>query len=143
MEIENEEEAGAFKDDDLVAFVLEGDVGLGKKKKMCMSALARQPVNAGSRIHLRRLQPPVLGLEVVHLGVKVVEVPVPKELVLRQVELTAGIVERVIVSGTGKIEPLQSIRGGDSVSVRERRRAVRDGWRADEPRGGRTRCPQS
>lgn len=43
--------------------------------------------------HLRSTQPFVLGLELVHFGVKVVEVPVPEEVVGSKVKLPTGVVE--------------------------------------------------
>jgi hypothetical protein len=46
-----------------------------------------------------------LVLEVVHRGVKVVEVLVAQERVVGEVELAASVLVRVVVAGTREVEP--------------------------------------
>ena len=82
VEVEDEDQAGALKDNDLVALVLERDVGL------------------------RGVQPAVLVLAQVHRPVKVVEELVTQEVIFRKVELASGVPERVLVALTGEVKPL-------------------------------------
>lgn len=82
VKVEDPEQAGALKYNDLVALVLEADVGLW------------------------RVQPAILFLGPLHLAVKLVEELVAEEVVVCEVELAAGIVEAVAVAFTGKVEPL-------------------------------------
>lgn len=81
VEVEDPEEASALKDNDLVALVLEADVGLG------------------------RVEPAVLLFGPLHLAVELVEVAVAEETVVNKVELAAGVCEAVVVAFTGKVEP--------------------------------------
>lgn len=83
VEVEDEDQAGALKDDDLVTLVLERDVGL------------------------RSVQPAVLVLGQVHRPVEVVEVLVTQEAILGKVELASGVPERVLVALAGEVEPLR------------------------------------
>lgn len=83
MEVEDEHRAGPLKDNNLVTLVLERDV--------C----------------LRGMQPAILGFGQVHGTVKVVEVLVPEETVLSQVELATSIPERVAVALAREVEPLR------------------------------------
>lgn len=83
VEVEDEDQAGALKDDDLVTLVLERDVGL------------------------RGVQPAVLVLAQVHRPVKVVEELVTQKTIFRKVELTPGVPERVLVALTGEVKPLR------------------------------------
>lgn len=79
--VEDEQQPSTLKHEHLVPLVLERDVSL------------------------RSAQPLVLGLEVVHRLVKVVEVPVSEELVVDEVELTTGVHERVAVAFSGEVHP--------------------------------------
>lgn len=83
VEVEDPQQARALKHNDLVALVLEADV------------------------RLRRMQPAVLLLCPLHLGVEVVEESVAQELVVDEVELAARVVERVSVAFAGEVEPLR------------------------------------
>jgi hypothetical protein len=56
-------------------------------------------------IYLRRAEPLVLSLQAVHDLVKLVQVPVPQELVLNEVELTPGMKEGVAVALSREIHP--------------------------------------
>lgn len=56
-------------------------------------------------IHLRRTEPVILALEVVHHLVELVQVPVTKQLVVDQVELPPGVEERVAVALARKVHP--------------------------------------
>jgi hypothetical protein len=58
-----------------------------------------------SATHLRRRQPLVLCLQVVHHLVEFVQVPVPKQRVVGQVELPSGVEERVVVSFSREVHP--------------------------------------
>lgn len=82
VEVEDKDQAGALKDDDLIALVLERDVGLWG------------------------VQPAVLVLGQVHRPVKVVEVLVTQKTIFRKVELAPGVPERVLVALTGEVKPL-------------------------------------
>jgi len=57
--------------------------------------------------YLRSRKPVVLRLEVVHLRIERVEVLVSKQRVVGKVKLSSSIVERVVVSLTREVEPLQ------------------------------------
>lgn len=83
VEVEDEDGAGALEDDDLVALVLEADVGLG----------GVQPAQ-------RRLGP-------VHGPVEGVEVPVAQQRVVRQVQLPPRVPERVLVALAREVQPLR------------------------------------
>lgn len=83
VEVEDEDAAAALEHDDLVALVLEADVGLG-----CV-------------------QPAVVGLRQVHLAVELVEVPVPQQVVFGQVELAPRVPERVLVALAREVEPFR------------------------------------
>ena len=81
VEIEDENAAGALEHDDLVALVLEADV------------------------RLRGVQPAVAVLGQVHLAVELVEVLVPQERVLGEVQLPSRVPERVLVALAREVEP--------------------------------------
>lgn len=83
VEVEDEDAAAALEHDDLVALVLEADV------------------------RLRRVQPPVVLLRQVHLAVELVEVLVPQEAVVREVQLAPRVPERVLVSLAREVEPFR------------------------------------
>lgn len=83
VEVEDEDAAAALEHDDLVALVLEADVRLG------------------------RVQPPVVRLRQVHLAVELVEVFVPQEVVICEVQLAPRIPERVLVPLARKVEPFR------------------------------------
>lgn len=51
-------------------------------------------------------EPVVLVLEVVHSGIKLVEIPVTKKTIIGKVELPASIVERVAIAFAREVEPL-------------------------------------
>lgn len=53
-------------------------------------------------------KPLVFGLQVVHGFVEVVQVPVAKYGIINDVPLPTGVVERVVVSSTREIEPLNA-----------------------------------
>merc|ERR1711974_182086 len=74
VEIEDEEQTTPFKDDNLVLFVLERDVSL------------------------RCTEPLVRRLGVVHSRIEAVEVFVPQQFVIDQVELATSILERTAVA---------------------------------------------
>jgi len=82
VEVKDPEQPGALKDDDLVLLVLEGDVGLWA------------------------VEPAIFLFCPLHLAVKLVQEAVSQQLVVWQIELTAGIVEAVAVALAWKIEPL-------------------------------------
>ena len=83
MEIEDEKQAGSLENDNLVGLVLQADV--------C----------------LRSCQPSILLFHVLHGTVKVIEPLVPEQLVVNEVELSASVVERVVVSSAREIEPFR------------------------------------
>lgn len=57
------------------------------------------------RTHLRSGQPLVLGLQVVHDLVKLVQVLVPEQGVVDEVELTSRVLEGTSVALTGEVHP--------------------------------------
>lgn len=57
------------------------------------------------RTYLRSGQPLVLGLQVVHNLVELVQVPVPEHRVVDEVELTSGVLERASVAFTREVHP--------------------------------------
>jgi hypothetical protein len=81
VEVEDEEQASSLEHDNLVALMLQADV--------C----------------LRGAEPLVLLVEVLHGGIKLVQHFVTQEVVVDEVELPPGVVERVVVSSTGEVEP--------------------------------------
>lgn len=56
-------------------------------------------------IYLGGTEPAVLALESVHLCIKGVEVLVAEQVVIHQIELATGVVERVAVARTGEVHP--------------------------------------
>lgn len=83
VEVEDEHSTSALEDDDLVALVLEADVGLG----------AAEPAEA-----------PLGG---VHGPVEGVEQAVPQQRVVRQVQLPPRVPERVLVALAREVQPLR------------------------------------
>ena len=83
VEVEDEHQTAALKDNDLVGLVLERNEGL------------------------RGRQPSVLGLTLVHQPVEVVEKLIAKEVVVCEVKLTASVPEGVVVALTRKVKPLR------------------------------------
>lgn len=81
MEIEDPKEPCALEDQDLVALVLQADVGL------------------------RGVEPAVLVLGKLHGAVELVEELVPQQVVLGEVELAASVPEGVVVAGPREVEP--------------------------------------
>lgn len=81
VEVEDPEKTGTLEDNDLVALILEGDVGLV------------------------RVQPAILLLGPLHLAVKVVQEVVAEDLVIDKVELAASVVEAVAVALTREVKP--------------------------------------
>ena len=81
MEVEDEEQASPLKDDDLVTLVLQADV------------------------RLRGTEPLVLFVEVLHGGIELVQHLVAQEIIVNEVKLPSRVVERVVVSSTGEVEP--------------------------------------
>lgn len=82
MEIHDPQQAGPFKDDDLVGFVLEANISL------------------------RCGEPMILFLQVLHSSVKVVQKFVAQQMVVDQVELSACVMEGAVVALTGEVKPL-------------------------------------
>lgn len=56
-------------------------------------------------VRLGSLEPLVAAFQLVHGGIKVVEVLVSQELVVDKVELAAGVRERVAVAFAGEVHP--------------------------------------
>ena len=83
VEVEDEQQPGALKDNDLVDLVLQGHVSLGGGK------------------------PSVFLFSVIHRRVELVEVFVTKNLVINNVPLPTRVMERVIVSRAREVKPLQ------------------------------------
>lgn len=81
VEVEHPDQAGTLKDDDLISLVLQADV------------------------RLRRMQPAVFLLGVLHAGVELVEELVAEEIVGCEVELASCVPETVVVSGAWEVEP--------------------------------------
>lgn len=82
VEVEDPEQAGALKHNDLVLLILEGDVGLWA------------------------MEPAIFLFCPLHLAVEIVQEAVPQEVVVWQIKLTTGIVEAVAVALAREIEPL-------------------------------------
>ena len=82
MKIKDPQQARTLKHNNLVALMLERNV------------------------RLRRMQPPVPRFCPLHLGIEIIQEPISEELVVDEIELTAGVVEAVIVAGTREVEPL-------------------------------------
>ena len=51
------------------------------------------------------MKPAVTLLEMLHCSVEFIEILISQQMVVQYVPLSSGIVERAIVSGTGKVEP--------------------------------------
>lgn len=82
VEVEDEQQASPFEDDDLVGLVLQTDV--------C----------------LFRMKPSILLLGMLHPGVELIQESVSEEFVFREIELTSCIPEAVIISFSWEVEPL-------------------------------------
>lgn len=83
MEVKDEQQSRALKHDDLITLMLKADVSL------------------------RRCEPAILLLKVLHSSIKVIQESVTQKVVINQVELTSRVMERVVVSSTRKVEPLR------------------------------------
>ena len=83
VEIENEQQPGALKNNDLVGLIFEGHVSL------------------------RGGKPAVFLFSVVHGRIKLVEVFVAEKSVVDNVPLSSRVVERVVVPRAREIKPLQ------------------------------------
>ena len=81
--VEDEKQSGSLEHQHLVSLVLEGNV--------C----------------LRSTQPLVDRLQVVHVLVELVKVPVPQQLVFDQVELSSSMLERVAISFSREVHPFR------------------------------------
>lgn len=56
--------------------------------------------------YLGRIKPAVLTSEVIHGGIKVVQIPVSEDLVIDNVPLSARVMERVSIAFSREIKPL-------------------------------------
>jgi hypothetical protein len=83
MEVEHPKKPGSLKCYHLVHLVLEADV--------C----------------LRGVQPAILLLSPLHLAVKLIEEPVAEKVIVDKVELSTSVVEAVVVSLSGKVQPFR------------------------------------
>ena len=81
MEVKHPDQARTLKDNDLISLVLQADI--------C----------------LRRVQPAVFLLGMLHAGVELVEEFVAEEIVGCEVKLASCVPEAVVVSGAGEVEP--------------------------------------
>lgn len=81
MEVKDPDQASTLKDNDFISLVLQAD------------------------IRLRRVQPAVFLLGVLHAGVELVEELVAEEIVGCEVKLASCVPEAVVISGAGEVEP--------------------------------------
>lgn len=83
VEVEDPEQPGPFEDDHLVTLVLARDVTLG------------------------RVEPAKPVLDVLHARVEPGQLAIPEQVVVDEVELAAGVVERVAVALAREVKPLR------------------------------------
>jgi hypothetical protein len=74
---------------------------------------------------LRCGEPSVLGFQVVHGLVEIVEVLVAKVLVVEDVPLTTGVMERVVVTFSGEVQPLYKIISAGIIQSKTARKYLR------------------
>lgn len=82
VEVEDENDTGPLEHDDLVALVLERDVGLWG------------------------VEPAVFGLSEVHGPVEIVQEMVSQKVIVGEIELPPSVPEGVLVAFAGEVEPL-------------------------------------
>lgn len=105
VEVEYKEEVPSFENDDFVRLWAVGTVST----LTCSSCRRRRKTHLvlETNVSLLRSQPTILILEVVHSLVKVVQVTITKERVVREVELSAGILVGIVVSSSREIQPFR------------------------------------
>ncbi len=103
VEVEDEKNSGTLEDDLFIDVVLQGHMCLYDG----MSSSSHQWTGE-ARVTWGAGKPLVFGLQVVHGFVEVVQVPVAKYGIINDVPLPTGVVERVVVSSTREIEPLNA-----------------------------------
>ena len=81
VEIEDPEQTSPLKYDDLVAFVLQANVGL------------------------RRMEPAILLFGPLHFAVKFIKESVTKKVVINEIKLSAGVVKAAAIPFSGKVQP--------------------------------------
>ena len=105
VQVEDEQQACALKDDDAVGLVLEskqrGEVF--RSDIIAAAGLCKDSRDVG----LRRAKPLVLSLSLVHSLVPRVKVPVAQQVIVDEVELPASVHEAVAVAFTREVQPFR------------------------------------